>query len=98
LHDFFGVPWTDEEIIKGELAPRPAASSDDRLPPQPFVALAKALDSEGDRLQEGSKESCPEIADAFLEIARSLGISGANDKDFSQAVAEAFDTGRPNPS
>ena len=98
LHDFFGVPWTDEEIIKGEPAPRPEAGPGDHLPHEPFVRLAKAIDLEGDRLQEGNKQECPEIALACFEIARSLGISGSKDDDFSQAIAIAFDSGKPNPS
>lgn len=98
LHDFFGVPWSDAEIIKGEPAPRPPANPSDRLPHEPFVSLAKALDSEGERLQEGNKQNCLEIARACFEIARSCGVPDPEQKDFSQALAEAFDNGKPNPS
>ena len=98
LHDFFGVPWTDEEIIKGEPAPRPPANPVDRLPHGPFVSLATALDLEGEQFQEDSKQKCPGIARACFEIARSLGVSDVNHEDFSQVLAEAFDNGKPNPS
>jgi ATP-dependent helicase YprA (DUF1998 family) len=94
LHDFFGVPWTDEEIIKGEPAPRPAADASDRLPHEPFVRLAKALDSEGGNFHEVDKKDCPEITGACFEIARSLGIVGAKDMDFTRALAEAFENGK----
>lgn len=98
LHDFFGIPWTDEEIIKGELAPRPSSNPEDRLPHEAFIGLSKALDLESERFQEEVKRECPEIARACLEIARTLGISDETEKNFSQAVAEAFDVGKPNPS
>ena len=98
LHDFFGVPWTDEEIIKGEAAPRLPTNPADRLPHEPFICLAKALDSEGERFQVANRWECLEIARACVEIARSLGVADFEHKDFSQAVAEAFDKGKPNPS
>lgn len=98
LHDFFGVPWTDEEIIKGEPAPRPVANVGDLLPYEPFVRLAKALDLEGGNFHEGGEKDCPEITSAGLEIARSLGIAAVKGTDFTQTLAEAFENGKPNPS
>jgi len=59
LTDFFGTPWTADDVVPGELEPSPPATSA-VLPIAPFVALARARDEGRD---DAESEACAAIAE-----------------------------------
>lgn len=69
LSDFFGTTWHSSQIIPGALQPLPTRPPTDKLSPEPFQALAYAIDVEDKGLRK------EKVAHAQRAIADQLGIS-----------------------
>lgn len=91
LYEFFGLPWDDHEIIKGDPASLAAISSIESLPYEPFCELADALDAEGGDLHGRNLSDCPGIESACRRIAQTFGVEDAANKDAAEAIAGAFE-------
>lgn len=63
LTQFFGIPWTSEQIIAGEPAVPPVSASYGPLPLQPFVSLAASHESGDSAL---FTQACAGVAEALL--------------------------------
>lgn len=74
LPEFFGTPWTPDQIIPGYLKPLPQIAGNPYLPAEPFIALADAQDT----------DKTAEIDLACAKIAGTLGHADQTPPPFSR--------------
>ncbi len=83
LSDFFGVSWTNDQIVTGANIPVPPAPGA-ALPHEPFAALGMLFDN------DAADSERPEVKSAVLRICESLGRPAADPENWAFAVYEAL--------